>query len=102
MSKITSAEYHSPVKTLVACLIISLMILGPVAPLATAASVPAKSTKTDPALPSPDPAAPLAPSNHCTKDRFISDLTGDGKAAPGETRSLTTSTSLTSGSDATA
>jgi hypothetical protein len=38
MNKSTLADYHCSYKTFVACLIISLMILSPLAPLASAAS----------------------------------------------------------------
>jgi uncharacterized repeat protein (TIGR01451 family) len=85
----TFACYHAS-KTVIVCLIISMMILGPLAPLSLASpSSSSRSTAStnaapDPAVPAPV-AAPLVPDISATKVDSFPDPDGDGKAAPGET-----------------
>ncbi|MCA1578040.1 MAG: Ig-like domain-containing protein [Acidobacteria bacterium] len=88
----TFAERNHVSKTLIACLIISMMILGPLAPLAQASSNSssrAKAASTN-AAPAPVPAAPapvaapLVPTITATKTDSFPDPDLDGKAAPGE------------------
>jgi len=97
--------------TFVACLIISLLILGPLTPLSLASpksSAPAKALPpaAQPApvasapAPEPAPAAPFVPSITATKVDSFADADGDGKAAPGE--AITYDVNVTNnGSDAT-
>ena len=74
------ADHHRTSKTFIAGLIISLMILSPLAPLASGAPSFSKRLEAAPAL---DPAAPLAPSITATKTDSFPDLDMDGQAAPG-------------------
>jgi uncharacterized repeat protein (TIGR01451 family) len=78
----TFAHHHQISKTLIACLIISLMILSPLAPMASGAPNFSKRVKTAPAM---DPAAPVVPTVTATKTDSFPDPDLDGKAAPGET-----------------
>src|SRR5215510_2487709 len=86
----TFADRYQTSKTVIVCLIISMMILGPLTPLSLASrSSSARSTAStnvapDPALPAPV-AAPLVPSISATKVDSFPDPDNDGKAAPGET-----------------
>src|SRR5215213_9071700 len=88
----TFVDRYQIIKTFIACLIISLMILGPLAPLSLASpsssSKPNKeSTNAAPApaaVPAPV-AAPLVPDISATKVDSFPDADSDGKAAPGET-----------------
>src|SRR6185503_10241979 len=73
---------HHLSRTLIACLIISLMILSPLAPLSYGAPKLSKRVETASGM---EPAAPFAPSITATKTDSFPDLDGDGKAAPGET-----------------
>src|SRR6185369_2588639 len=94
-------------KAFIACLIISLMVLGPLAPLSLAS--PSRSAKTEAntgaALPAPVPvppatAAPMVPAITATKVDALPDPDLDGKAAPGET--ITYDVNITNnGTDAT-
>ncbi len=88
----TFADRYTTAKTFIACLIISLMILGPLAPLSLAS--PSSSSRAEAstnAAPAPVPAnpapvaAPLVPDITATKVDSFPDVDGDGKAAPGET-----------------
>src|SRR5678816_1057211 len=80
-------------KTFIACLIISLMILGPLAPLSQASPSSSSRSRTAStnAAPAPVPAAPaavpapLVPDISATKVDSFPDPDADGKAAPGET-----------------
>src|SRR6185295_12345308 len=87
----TFVERYQISKTIIACLIISLMTLGPLAPLSQgspSSSSRSRTAKTNvapapaPAAPAPV-AAPLVPDITATKVDSFPDL--DGKAAPGET-----------------
>src|SRR5215217_9181587 len=89
----TFADRYQISKTVIACLIISLMILGPLAPLSLASpssSSRAHARSTN-AAPAPVPAAPapvaapLVPDVTATKVDSFPDPDMDGKAAPGET-----------------
>src|SRR3569832_698029 len=80
-------------KTILACLIISLMILSPLAPLSQASPSSSSRSRTAntnaapgpvPAQPAPAP-APLVPDISATKVDSFPDPDADGKAAPGET-----------------
>jgi methionine-rich copper-binding protein CopC len=80
-------------KTFIACLITSLMILGPLAPLSQASPSSSSRSRTAstnaapasvPAAPAPVP-APLVPDISATKVDSFPDPDNDGKAAPGET-----------------
>src|SRR4026209_544361 len=82
MNQSVFADHHRTSKTFIACLIISLMLLSPLAPLASAASSFSKRLEAAPVL---DPAAPLAPSITATKTDSFPDPDMDGQAAPGET-----------------
>ena len=84
MTNTTPADYHHCTRTFIACLIISLMILSPLAPIAAASPRWSKSS-TPMRSRSPEPAAPLVPNITATKVDSFPDLDGDGKAAPGET-----------------
>ena len=75
-------DHHRVTKTFIACLIISLMILSPLAPLASGA--PSFSRRVE-AAPAMDPAAPFVPTITATKTDSFPDPDLDGKAAPGET-----------------
>src|SRR5215213_10952314 len=103
----TFVDRYQIIKTFIACLIISLMILGPLAPLSLASpsssSKPNKeSTNAAPApaaVPAPV-AAPLVPDISATKVDSFPDADMDGKAAPGET--ITYDVNITNnGTDAT-
>jgi large repetitive protein len=93
-------------KTIIVCLIISMMILGPLAPLSLASpSSSSRSTTAStnaapaPAVPAAVP-APLVPSITATKVDSFPDADGDGKAAPGE--AITYDVNITNnGTDAT-
>ena len=101
----TYPSSHS--RTIVACFISCLMILGQLAPLAAAA--PRQSTRpTDTrsssktkfsSLPAPVPPAPFVPNISATKVDSFPDPNIDGKADPGETITYTT-TITNSGTDA--
>src|SRR5829696_8986227 len=99
----TFADRYQISKTIVACLIISLMILGPLAPLSQASpsssSKPNKESTKAAAVPAPV-AAPLVPDISATKVDSFPDADSDGKAAPGET--ITYDVNITNnGTDAT-
>src|SRR6185369_248492 len=93
-------------KTIIVCLIISMMILGPLAPLSLASpSASSRSTTAStnaapaPAVPAAVP-APLVPDITATKVDSFPDPDGDGKAAPGE--AITYDVNITNnGTDAT-
>jgi large repetitive protein len=93
-------------KTIIVCLIISMMILGPLAPLSLAspssssrATTASTNAAPAPAVPAPV-AAPLVPDITATKVDSYPDPDGDGKAAPGET--ITYDVNITNnGTDAT-
>ena len=99
MNYSASTEHHCISKTFIACLIISMMILSPLAPLASAA--PGFSKRVEAARANaPDPAAPFVPDISATKVDSFPDPDMDGKAAPGET--ITYDVNITnSGTDAT-
>src|SRR6185503_17019198 len=87
----TFVDRYQISKTIIACLIISLMTLGPLAPLSQASpssSSRSRTAKTNaapaPAAPAPV-AAPLVPDISATKVDSFPDPDLDGKAAPGET-----------------
>ena len=82
MNQSVFADHHRTSKTFIACLIISLMILSPLAPMASGA--PSFSKRSE-AAPAPDPAAPVAPSITATKTDSFPDPDMDNQAAPGET-----------------
>src|SRR5215217_5511368 len=89
-------------KSVIVCFIISMMILGPLAPLSLASPSsfsPATTASTNAALPAPL-AAPLVPDITATKVDSFPDPDADGKAAPGET--ITYDVNITNnGTDAT-
>ena len=97
MNQASFADSYRTPKTFVACLIITLMILSPLAPLASTAPR-SKRVETSRGL---DPSAPpLAPSITATKSDSFPDPDNDGKAAPGET--ITYDVNITNnGTDAT-
>ena len=77
-------------KTFIACSIISLLLLGPLAPLSVATPSSSGSTATPPhSSAPPTPAAPapppLTPSITATKVDSFPDVDGNGKAEPGDT-----------------
>ena len=89
----TFVDRYQISKTIIACLIISLMILGPLAPLSQASPSSSSRSRTTssnaapapaPAVPAPV-AAPLVPDISATKVDSFPDPDADGKAAPGET-----------------
>src|SRR5215204_4694938 len=89
----TFVDHYQTSKTVIACLIISLMLLGPLAPLSMASpssSLRAPAARTNaslapaPVVPAPV-AAPLVPDITATKVDSFPDPDMDGKAAPGET-----------------
>src|SRR5688572_11152118 len=92
MNQSVFADHHRTSKTFIACLIISLMILGPLSPLASGAPSFSKRIEAAPAL---DPVAPLAPSITATKTDSFPDPDMDGQAAPGET--ITYDVNITNG-----
>src|ERR1051326_7195545 len=75
-------DISSWLKTIIACLIISLMIMGPLAPLAPAAPK-VKRPSADPNTTAP--LAPVAPAITATKVDSFPDVDGNGKAEPGDT-----------------
>src|SRR5688572_19908368 len=88
----TFVDRHTISKTFIACLIISMMILGPLAPLSLASpSSSSRAVASTNAAPAPVPAkpapvaAPFDPLITATKVDSFPDVDGDGKAAPGET-----------------
>ena len=89
----TFVDRYTTSKTFMACLIITLMMLGPLAPLsqASASSSSRARTASTNAAPAPVPAAPapvaapLVPNISATKVDSFPDPNNDGKAAPGET-----------------
>ena len=93
-------------KTIIVCLIISMMILGPLAPLSLAspssssrATTASTNAAPAPAVPLPAP-APFVPAITATKVDSFPDPDGDGKAAPGE--AITYDVNITNnGTDAT-
>src|SRR6185295_9458992 len=89
---------HHLSRTLIACLIISLMILSPLAPLSYGAPKLSKRVETASGM---EPAAPLAPAITATKTDSFPDLDGDGKAAPGETITYDVNINNTGPDDAT-
>ncbi len=94
MIETTFEDYRT--RTFVACLIISLMVLSPLVPCASAA--PRWSRPATSAL-SYEPASAFVPSITATKVDSFADLDGDGKATPGET--ITYDVNITnSGTDA--
>src|ERR1044071_111301 len=89
----TFVDRYPTSKIFIACLIISLMILGPLAPLSKASPSSSSRSRTAstsaapapvPAAPAPVP-APLVPDISATKVDSFHDPDNDGKAAPGET-----------------
>jgi len=108
MIKTTFADHHLG-RSFVACLVISLLILSPLAPLAPSASAAPTSTKPAATKPTADPgaashaqpvSAPLVPSITATKTDSFPDPDNDGKAAPGE--AITYDVNITNnGTDAT-
>src|SRR5262244_3268250 len=84
MTKSKFADHHSWPKTLIACLVISLIILGPLAPLAPARSR-SKAIQPPANGGSAEPASALVPNITATKVDSFPDPDADGKAAPGET-----------------
>jgi large repetitive protein len=99
MNQSAFADHHRTSKTFIACLITSLMILSPLAPLASGAPSFSKRVGVVPAV-NPDPVAPLVPSITATKTDSFPDPDLDGKAAPGET--ITYDVNITNnGTDAT-
>src|SRR5215216_5208978 len=89
----TFVDRYTISKTFVACLIMTIMMLGPIAPLSYASpssSSRARTASTN-AAPQPVPvapepvAAPLVPNVTATKVDSFPDADMDGKAAPGET-----------------
>src|SRR5215217_3367515 len=89
----TFVDHYQTSKTVIVCLIISMMILGPLAPLSQAfasSSSRSQAANTN-AAPAPVPAAaapaaaPLVPDISATKVDSFPDPDMDGKAAPGET-----------------
>ena len=93
MNKSTFPDTHTVSRTFVACLVIALMVLGPLAPLSQAspsssrvaeAARPAPAEAEAAAVPAPAP-APFVPSITATKVDSFPDPDNDGKAAPGET-----------------
>jgi methionine-rich copper-binding protein CopC len=104
----TFVDRYQTSKTLIACLIISMMLLGPLAPLSLASpsSSSRATTASTNAAPAPAPAvpapvaAPLVPDVSATKVDSFPDPDMDGKAAPGET--ITYDVNITNnGTDAT-
>src|SRR5690349_18746805 len=90
-------DISSWLKTIIACIIISLMIMGPLAPLAPAAPK-VKRPSADPNTTAPLP--PVAPAITATKVDSFPDVDGNGKAEPGDT--ITYDVNVTNnGSDAT-
>ena len=89
---------HQLSRTLIACLIISLMILSPLAPLAQGAPKWSKRVETASGM---EPTAPFDPAITATKTDSFPDLDGDGKAAPGETITYDVNISNTGPDDAT-
>jgi len=88
---------HHLSRTLIACLIISLMILSPLAPLAQGSpKLPRVGTTSR-----MEPPAPFAPNITATKVDSFADADGDGKAAPGETITYDVNISNTGPDDAT-
>jgi methionine-rich copper-binding protein CopC len=77
----TLTVYHHAAKTFIVCLIISMMIMSPLAPLASAA--PSFSRRAEVAH-TIDPTAPAVPSISATKTDSFPDVDADGKAVPGE------------------
>src|SRR5688572_8420232 len=91
------SDPHPLSRTLISCLITSLMILSPLAPLAQGAPNLTRIGTTS----SIEPPAPLAPTITATKIDSFPDLDGDGKAAPGETITYDVNISNTGPDDAT-
>src|SRR6185503_13824579 len=87
----TFVDRYQTSKTFIACLIITMMMLGPLAPLSQASSSSSTRSRTTNAAPAPVPAvpapvaAPLVPDISATKVDSFPDPDNDGKAAPGET-----------------
>src|ERR1041385_5924528 len=89
----TFADRYQISKIFIACLIISMMILGPLTPLSQASPSSSSRSRTAntkaapasvPAAPAPV-AAPVVPNISATKVDSFPDPDADGKAAPGET-----------------
>ena len=104
----TFVEHYQISKTIIVGLIVSLMILGPLAPLSQASPSSSSRSKTAStnAAPAPVPAAPaaapapLVPDISATKVDSFADADADGKAAPGE--AITYDVNITNnGTDAT-
>ena len=109
MAKTTFTHCHSSAKALIACLIISLMVLGQLAPVSLAAptsSLRVTTTTTGPAsaagpaAPAPAAPVPFAPAITATKVDSFPDPDGNGKAEPGDTITYDVNIS-NSGTDAT-
>src|SRR5215218_5570860 len=83
----TFVDRYQISKTFIACLIISMMILGPLAPLSQASPSSSSRSTASTNAPAPVPAAPapLVPDITATKVDSFPDPDMDGKAAPGET-----------------
>src|SRR6185369_11162226 len=95
----TFADHHRISKTVVACLINSLLILGPLAPLSLASPSPSSRAETA-STAAPAAPAPLAPAISATKVDSFPDVDGNGKAEPGDT--ITYDVNITNnGTDAT-
>src|SRR5688572_7772664 len=97
MNRPTFADHTGCSRTFVSCLMISLMILSPLAPLASGTP---SFFKHGEALHIIDPAAVLMPNITASKTDTFSDPNADGKAEPGDT--ITYDVNVTnSGTDAT-
>ena len=104
MNNSTPSDRHAGSKTFIACLITTLMVLGPLAPLSLASSSSsrrAEAARTAGPATKMEPAAPMVvPSLTATKTDSFPDPDMDGKAAPGET--ITYDVNITNnGTDAT-
>src|SRR5258705_232436 len=82
MNKSTLIDHPRASKTFIVCLVIVMMILSPLAPLASAA--PSFSRRGE-ALRIMDPAGPVVPTITATKTDSFPDPNLDGKAEPGDT-----------------
>src|SRR5215217_4637507 len=85
MIKTTFPDHHSWTRTIVAGLIISLLVLSPLAPLSPSAAAAPKSSRPAAAPPVEPATAPVAPSITATKTDSFPDPNMDGKASAGET-----------------
>src|SRR5215213_3095159 len=80
----TFAAHHRGSKTFIACLIVSTMLLGPLAPLASSAPNFTRRAEVMSTV-DPAPATPFVPAITATKTDSFTDSNGDGKADPGQT-----------------